>query len=180
MDRRQRKTRKAVFDAFAALLEEKRYSNITVSDIIDRADISRSTFYSHFETRDELLKALCDEIFEHVFSEDLSKEASHDFSGRKRDLREEMTHMLHHLKDDSRYISRILSCESGEIFMNYFKEYLEDVFGDALENVDTDIPRDYMLNHMVCDFTETVRWWMKHPEYSPEEISGFFFSTTPF
>ena len=180
MDRRQRKTRKAVFDAFAALLEEKRYSNITVQDIINRADISRSTFYSHFETRDELLKALCDEIFEHVFSEDLSKEASHDFSGRKRDLQEEMTHMLHHLKDDSRYISRILSCESGEIFMNYFKDYLEDVFQDALEKVDTDIPKDYMLNHMVCDFAETVRWWMKNPKYTPEEISGFFFSTTPF
>ena len=37
-----------------------------------------------------------------------------------------------------------------------------------------------MLNHIVCDFAETVRWWMRHPEYSPEEISDFFFSTTPF
>ncbi len=33
---------------------------------------------------------------------------------------------------------------------------------------------------MVCDFAETVRWWMANEAYSPEEISRFFFSTTPF
>lgn len=180
MDRRQRKTRRAIFDAFAALLENKSYSNITVQDIIDGADISRSTFYSHFETKDELLKALCTEIFEHVFSNDLSKEASHDFSGTGRDLKEEITHMLYHLKENSRYISRILSCESGEIFMSYFKEYLEKVFRDELKKIRTDLPGDYLLNHMVCDFAETVRWWMKNDRYSPEEISRFFFSATPF
>ena len=180
MDRRQRKTRKAIFDAFASLLEGKSYSGITVQDIIDQADISRSTFYSHFETKDELLKALCTEIFEHVFSEDLSREASHDFSGAERDLKEEITHMLYHLKDNSRYISRILSCESGDVFMNYFKEYLEKVFRIELRKVRTDVPAEYLLNHMVCDFAETVRWWMKNDIYTPEEISRFFFSTTPF
>ncbi len=180
MDRRQRKTRRAIFDAFAALLETRSYSNITVQNIIDAADISRSTFYSHFETKDELLKALCTEIFEHVFSENLSKEASHDFSGAERDLKEEITHMLYHLKESSRYISRILSCESGELFMSYFKEYLEKAFRDELEKVKTDVPREYLLNHLVCDFAETVRWWMKNEEYTPEEISRFFFSTTPF
>jgi len=36
-----------------------------------------------------------------------------------------------------------------------------------------------MLNHMVCDFAETIRWWARHSRYSPEEISAFFFETTP-
>lgn len=180
MDRRKKKTRQAVYDAFTGLLEEKSYSNITVQEIIDEADIGRSTFYSHFETKDELLKALCTEIFDHVFAEDLTKEHTHDFSSGKKDIKGEITHILYHLKDSSRYLKRILSCESGEIFMNYFKEYLEDVFRGELEKRESDIPKDYMLNHMVCDFAETVRWWMKHDEYSPEEISRFFFCTTPF
>ena len=180
MDRRQLRTRRAIFSAFETLLARKRYEQITVQDIIEEADIGRTTFYAHFETKDELLRALCAEIFEHVFSDNLSQEASHDFSGAEKDLREEITHILYHLRDSSRYISRILSCESGEMFMNYFKEYLEGVFGRELEKIRTDIPWEYMLNHTVCDFAETVRWWMKNDEYSPEDISRFFFSTTPF
>ena len=42
----------------------------------------------------------------------------------------------------------------------------------------TQIPREYLLNHMVCDFAETVRWWMRNDSYSPEEVSRFFLATT--
>lgn len=37
-----------------------------------------------------------------------------------------------------------------------------------------------MLNHLVCDFAETVRWWMKHEQYSAEDVSRFFFAAAPF
>ena len=99
MDRRRQKTRLAVYQAFTGLLEKKTYSAITVQEIIDEADIGRSTFYSHFETKDDLLKALCTEIFEHVFSEELTKEKTHDFSAAGRDLRAEITHILYLLEE---------------------------------------------------------------------------------
>ena len=67
MDRRQRKTRDAIFSAFIALLSEKNLGQITVGEIIDRADVGRATFYSHFETKDFLLKELCEELFCHIF-----------------------------------------------------------------------------------------------------------------
>ena len=92
------------------------------------------------------------ERIHHVFSEDLSKEASHDFSGAEKDLKEEITHMLYHLKDNSRYISMILSCESGDVFMNYFKEYLEKVFRIELSKVRTDVRAEYTKNYSLSDY----------------------------
>ena len=178
MDRRQKKTRRAVYDAFTRLLEKKSYSNITLQEIIDEADIGRSTFYAPFETKDELLRALCTEIFEHVFSEDLEKEKTHDFSHSDGALASAITHILYHLQDSRRYIKSILSSESGELFMRFFKEYLERLFESALSGPPLGIPREYLLNHMVCDFAETVRWWMRNDSYSPQEISRFFLATT--
>ena len=54
-DRRTRKTRQLLRDALLALLKEKRYEEISVQDIIERADVARSTFYMHYMDKDDLL-----------------------------------------------------------------------------------------------------------------------------
>ena len=55
---------------------------------IDEADVGRSTFYAHFETKDGLLREMCRSIFDHVLEEHQHREASHDFSLRSRTLPE--------------------------------------------------------------------------------------------
>ena len=77
MDRRQRKTREAIFNAFTELLSKKDFAQITVCEIIDKADIGRATFYSHFETKDYLLKEFCEELFCHVFDTANDEQTGH-------------------------------------------------------------------------------------------------------
>ncbi len=179
MDRRQKKTRDAIFKAFNQLLENKNYSSITVQEIIDVANIGRSTFYSHFETKDELLKAMCTDLFHHVFSEELAKEKTHDFSKGKIESSEQITHILYHLQDLKREIKGLMSGDSGETFMKYFKGYLADMFCSYPKMSIEEIPKDYVLNYYVCSFTETVRWWIcGEQEYTPEEIAMYYLHIT--
>lgn len=58
IDRRTRRTRQAISDALVELMLEKTYNAITVQEIIDRADVGRSTFYSHYADKDDLLTSL--------------------------------------------------------------------------------------------------------------------------
>ncbi|MBI3439910.1 MAG: TetR family transcriptional regulator, partial [Proteobacteria bacterium] len=54
-DRRIQKTRQLLHDALASLIREKPYDAISVSDVLERANVGRSTFYMHFRDKDELL-----------------------------------------------------------------------------------------------------------------------------
>lgn len=147
MDRRQKKTREAIFRAFEGLLERKDYDSITVQEIIDEADIGRSTFYAHFETKDALLRALCTDIFDHVFSPALTREATHDFSSAAPDLAMRLTHILYHLQEKRMVLRGLLPEENGGLFMKYFRQYLSEMFagylnGDADRDRDGDAVRD--------------------------------------
>lgn len=55
-DRRKARTRDAIVHAFSALMFERRYDGFGVADIVDRANVGRSTFYEHFAGKDVLLR----------------------------------------------------------------------------------------------------------------------------
>ncbi len=54
-DRADRRTRRLIAEALIALMVEGRYDRITVQEIIDRADVGRSTFYTHYRDKDDVL-----------------------------------------------------------------------------------------------------------------------------
>ena len=74
-DRRVRKTKQRLQEALNELILEKGYDRITVQDLIDRADVGRSTFYAHYETKDDLLMG---QMVQLQLEEELSRALSGD------------------------------------------------------------------------------------------------------
>ena len=179
MDRRKRKTREAIFGAFTELLSKKHYDRITVGEIIERADVGRATFYAHFETKDFLLKALCEELFCHVFdaTEAAGERHRHIFSC---EAPSSVTlHLLLHLQRNDHQILDLLACKNNGLFLRYFKENLKNLiqkhpqFWD--EGKPKGIPDDYWINHVSASFVETVGWWLEcGMKESAETVSAYF------
>lgn len=124
MDRRQQKTRAAIFEAFSALLSEKPYSKITIQNIIDRANIGRSTFYAHFQTKDSLLEDMCQELFEHIVDgvmNDNHPSDDHQHTGLPDPV---FCHLLEHIAENTNHLRDLLISESSDFFLRYFKASL--------------------------------------------------------
>ena len=173
MDRRQRRTRAAIFDAFIKLLSEKNYNKITVQEIIDTADVGRATFYAHFETKDFLLKALCEELFGHIIGS--SAHCSLYADGKAPES--VFSHLLKHLQENDYNILGLLSCESCEIFLRYFKNGLNELIKNQFvaDSGNEKLPRDFLINHISGSFVEMVLWWIKGGmKQSPEELDVYF------
>jgi AcrR family transcriptional regulator len=69
-DRRSQRTRQLLNTALIELMLEKRYDAITIQDLIDRANIGRSTFYAHYLDKEDLLISgftrVLDSLSEHI------------------------------------------------------------------------------------------------------------------
>ena len=176
MDRRQQKTRKAIFLAFSNLLEKKNYNSITVQEIIDEANIGRTTFYAHFETKDMLLKTMCEDIFEHILQTNLSyKNEEITFSAVN--FEKLLSHILFHLKHNEVNISRILKSESEKEFIKYFKVHIENLFCEYTKTKIVTVPKDFFLSFFVDSFIATARWWIVSKSTSTsEEMARYYMS----
>lgn len=179
MDRRQQKTRTAIFSAFTSLLAEKSYSKITVQEIIDAANVGRTTFYAHFETKDDLLKELCEELFGHIIGSAQDCTHTHGLYSDGSAPESVFCHLLQHLQENDKNIIALLSCESSEMFLRFFKDSLNELVRSQFINqnrkANTDIPEDFLINHISGSFVEMVLWWIKgHRKQTPEDLDRYF------
>jgi len=89
-DARVRRTRDALGDALIAWMQEKPFDTITVQDVLDRAHVSRSTFYTHYSDKDDLLMSDAEEFFEAL---SMALSAHGDKSDRVFPVAEFFTHL---------------------------------------------------------------------------------------
>ena len=116
-DRRVRKTRKLLSDALRSLLLEKGYESVTIQEILDRADVGRSTFYTHFESKEHLLVG--QEPMERLIAElneprpGLSEKPQINFLA-----------LFQHVIDNAELAKSAIGTESGDILLNLIRENL--------------------------------------------------------
>ena len=179
MDRRQQKTRKAIYEAFTALLAEKSYSHITVQEIIDAADVGRTTFYAHFETKDDLLKSVCEELFGHIMVSAMDAAHSAGLYSDQSAPQSVFCHLLQHLQKNDNNILGLLSGKSGDLFLQYFKDSMNQLIRERFTvrspKLKAEVPQDFLVNHVTGSFVEMVNWWIKgHMQQTPEELDRYF------
>lgn len=182
MDRRQKKTRDAIFKSFTKLLSKRNYNNISVKDIIDEANIGRTTFYAHFETKDFLLKALCEELFDHITDTAMGLPNEHYHYNCDCSSDSVFLHLFHHLSLDDGKITELLASENNEIFLRYFKSNLKKLISTQYDSKviskSSYIPEDFIINHISSSFVETANWWIHGGmKETPEQITAYYLRT---
>lgn len=171
-DRRVGKTRDAIFTAFAELMLEKRYSNITVQEIIDRANVGRTTFYTHFPTKDDLLNA-CIEMILDSFDE---KNMEHSQMQNNSKNMVPVAEMFEHIKQNSKMVKGMHSFETRELFFAGFKRYWKNKLEAHFSQVTTStVPVEIIVNFVMTALFELINWWIENGmSYSPEEMEDYF------
>ena len=180
MDRRQRKSRQAVFLALTELLSEKDFARITVGEIIQRADVGRATFYAHFETKDFLLKELCAELFCHILDVACCQRSEHRHIFDCEAPDSPFLHLLQHLQQNDNHVLDLLSGRNNELFLQYFKGNLRQLAARQLPlfaaRKSERLPEDFWIDHIASVFVDTVRWWVDHGlRESAETVAEYFF-----
>jgi len=83
--------------------------------------------------------------------------------------------MLYRLRDSKNNLKGILGGNSGDLFMGFLKNYLRELFGRELDEFSSEVPEDFLLNHLVGSFAEAVKWWIKEDtKHSPEEVASYY------
>ena len=160
-DRRITKTRKAIYTAFLQLLNQKDYETITVQEIIDLADVGRSTFYSHYESKELLLDELCRYLFHHLFEreENITIEAY-------------LAHIFSHFKKNQDHITSLLFSKNDYFLRQLQKELEHHVYPMVAKDLQVsypNIPTSYLKHFVITNFIETLTWWLKKGKYYKED-----------
>ena len=174
MDRRQRKTRKAIYDAFESLMASEHYSAVTVAEIIERADIGRSTFYAHFETKDDLLREMCREMFDHIFKGVNEYCVTHPNLVTE-SLEGKLAHLLYHMRDTHSGVCGKLVREGEPYFTRYFEQQLDVLFEKSGPVPPEGMPASLMRVLCVSSFSHTVSWWFERgAREAPEQVAAWY------
>jgi AcrR family transcriptional regulator len=164
-DPRIRKTRQALFQALACLLQEKEFERITVSDIIREAHVTRKTFYNHYQDKIDMVQE-----YQALLSQEiLALQAAHTALGY-----DYFVDLLTLLKRKGSLLRGLMSARGSpavqEILKGTMAEYCRRQLAGGSE---TAVFQTYQSVMMANAIFGMVQYWLTaKPQLSPQEAAG--------
>lgn len=175
VDRRIQRTRQLLQDALIALILEKGYDKITVKDIIDRANIGRSTFYAHYLDKDDLMESSVEKLKEEI--------EEHFISSGDADAQNMMMPSLvlfQHTQKQHHLYKAMIGGGGIEIVVKAIRDGLmaharAHFEGAECAGKELAIPMDVLVTHLAGSLQNLLTWWLDNDmPYPPERMNEIY------
>jgi len=148
LDPRVRRTRKLLQESLLTLLKTKRLDKIQIKEIAEHADVSRHAFYTHFESKEDLLFSYCDDFLMPLQNEAYIKaHQTGDF-----DLEALLNVMFEHWVEHRQVLKWVMQVENKDLFIDRLHVPVSSIVDQLFEQIKTDkdtLPlRDYIADFM--------------------------------
>ena len=149
------KTRNLIKKTFAELFNEKKQlDKITVTELVKRADITRSTFYTHYDNIYEVAHDYELQTIELLCSEDLKLHS-------KEDIENYFSNIIECLKENEQTYKLLLSANESLLFLEKLKNNASQKVYDALKNIYSDkylkLNISFFMNGLLVEILEYFR-----------------------
>jgi AcrR family transcriptional regulator len=163
IDRRIRRTRRALMNALISLTAERPYDSIKILEITDRADVGYATFYRHFDNKDELMLAVFSDVTQEL--ETLAGDPNQEYF-----LNEGRLLFEHVSRNAGFYRSILRSSEFVQKFKNLLTRQVQDHMQQhALKSEELAFPLDLAAHHIVASMIGLIEWWLEKNMLVPTE-----------
>jgi len=167
-DRRVQRTRRALGDALLELILERGYEAITVQHVIDRADVGRSTFYTHFRDKDDLLASGFQDLRQML-------DGQRSAPARVRPLAFARG-VIDHAYEEQRLFRAIVGRHSGRPVEKLFRGMVVDLVRADLAAVAPGAPNlEATVQFVAGGFMALLVWWLEAPTpLEPAVVDALF------
>jgi AcrR family transcriptional regulator len=167
-----RRTKSSLHGALIGLAREKPYPSIAVKEILNRANVGRSTFYTHFRDKDDLLESGIREVLESA------RGTSGPQSAVERLLSFSLP-LLRHIDEHRRAAGPQMKRQGRQAMHARLGEALRELIADDLAVLvpkpTPQIDLDLVAQHIASTFVLVLNWWVdRSPTLTPVAIDAQF------
>lgn len=170
-DRRVQRTRRALRDALISLLVERGWDDINIQNLCERADVGRSTFYIHFQNKEELLVSGFDDLRAFLRMQAAEKNGAADSLGFVRGL-------IEHAYEQRTLFRVIIGKRSGHVVQKRFREMVNQLVEEEI-SLPVGWQRDAGIRYVAGALVELLAWWVDAGNArSADDIERLFYQLT--